>query len=120
YVNLPNNVNKREHPYSSISQDVWECWCDFWETEKLKNVSEKTKYSRSCLTTGHRGGSKSFIRDLADMADPESQQEPSQIELYKNTHYNEKKGWISFQVEENYVSNMYSEIPTICLIFSYN
>ncbi|KAF9599982.1 hypothetical protein IFM89_002017 [Coptis chinensis] len=35
--------------------------------EKVLNVSEKNKYSRSCLTTGHRGGSKSFIRALADM-----------------------------------------------------
>ncbi|KAF9588143.1 hypothetical protein IFM89_007619 [Coptis chinensis] len=79
--------------------------------ENVLNVSGKKKYSCSCLTTSHCGGSKSFIRTLADMADPESQQEPSQIELYKNTHYNEKKGWISLQAEENYVSNMYYEMP---------
>ncbi|KAF9588160.1 hypothetical protein IFM89_007849 [Coptis chinensis] len=66
--------------------------------EKVLNVSEKNKYSRSCLTTGHRGGSKSFIRALADMADPESQQEPSQLNCIKIPTIMKKKGWISLQV----------------------
>ncbi|KAF9603145.1 hypothetical protein IFM89_034155 [Coptis chinensis] len=90
--------------------------------ENVLNVSGKNKYSQPAFNNNrHRGGSKSFIRALADMADPESQQEPNQIELYKNTHYNnEKKGWISLQAEENYVGNMYFEMPTICLIFISN
>ncbi|KAF9614994.1 hypothetical protein IFM89_021548 [Coptis chinensis] len=36
YVSIPNNVNKRQHPFDGVSQESWERWCDLWETDKFK------------------------------------------------------------------------------------
>ncbi|KAF9611902.1 hypothetical protein IFM89_036685 [Coptis chinensis] len=103
YVRIPNNVNKRQHPFNGVSQDSWERWCDLWETDKFKDVSTHNQYSRSCLVVNHCAGSKSFVRIRGDMpVDPETQQEAGMIALYHKTHFSEKKGWVSHEAENNY------------------
>lgn len=51
---------------------------------------------------------------LAKQRDPETGKEPDVVEFYRNMRWNNKKGWIAPEAEENYVIHLNPFLLHLC------
>ncbi|KAL5703201.1 hypothetical protein ACHQM5_028321 [Ranunculus cassubicifolius] len=58
--------------------------------------------SREAVKVLHRAGTKNYARHRFDLRDPETNEQPNSVSLYKYTHHSLKKGWVAPLAEENY------------------
>ncbi|KAL8252194.1 hypothetical protein R6Q59_035887 [Mikania micrantha] len=84
---------KASPPYN-ISKEDWEYLCDMWCDAKFLEIAKKKVEARQNRKTESRNGSKSTIRyHLEHRHDLYSSS--GQIDTWRLTHWEEKKGWIS-------------------------
>ncbi|WCJ29443.1 hypothetical protein M5689_011079 [Euphorbia peplus] len=93
---------KRNKPTFCSDQNNWESLCDYFASDKFKKASAKNSENRKYVKAPHVTGRKSFTVLQNEIIQKELNGEPcDRIELYKRTHYSEKKGWSSATAEDN-------------------
>ncbi|KAM3308955.1 hypothetical protein P3S67_010699 [Capsicum chacoense] len=74
-----------------------------WNNLEHKKRCKINKANRTKLKYNHFIGSKAFVAARAEIGGKEFEGiDLDRIELYKNTHYKNKKGWSSEEAETNY------------------
>ncbi|XP_022882516.1 uncharacterized protein LOC111399443 isoform X1 [Olea europaea var. sylvestris] len=91
---------KANKPKEIRHQVDWDYLCDYWESERFQKRSKVVVDNRSRQEFTHFSGSISFIQWQA-MGDNVTGR-PDRIQLWKNTHYKDTKGWIHPMAEEKY------------------
>ncbi|KAJ0750901.1 hypothetical protein HanLR1_Chr05g0187201 [Helianthus annuus] len=90
-------------PPSNVSKEDWEYLCDMWSETKYKENAEKKVKARAQRKINSKNGSKSTIRYHIERGlDLESS--TGQLETWRLTHWDAKKGWISTDAAAKYVS----------------
>ncbi|WCJ24551.1 hypothetical protein M5689_006502 [Euphorbia peplus] len=94
---------KRNKPTFCSDQKNWKSLCDYFTSEKFKKASAKNSENRKNVKAPHVTGRKAFTVVQNEIIQKELNGEPcDRIELYKRTHYSEKKGWSSATAEDNW------------------
>ncbi|KAL5714359.1 hypothetical protein ACHQM5_016332 [Ranunculus cassubicifolius] len=102
YLSIPEGEDKREDPYKSVTQEEWESLCTWFESDEYKKMSARNKNNRKKQKVNHRGGCKSFVRHRYEQRNPETGEEPNQVEFYRNMRWCPQKGWVAPEAAENY------------------
>ncbi|KAK4486586.1 hypothetical protein RD792_006837 [Penstemon davidsonii] len=87
----------KQHIYDRLANrpEDWLWLCDFWETDKFKQVSEKQSNNRAKLKTNHKLGTKS-------RAAHQYEKTLDDIDMYETEYYNPKTGWANEEVEAHH------------------
>ncbi|KAK1307871.1 hypothetical protein QJS10_CPA09g00902 [Acorus calamus] len=83
------------HPVSGVTQADWEWIVDFIRSDTYQARSMTNKANREKQLFGHRAGSKPFVMH-------QKQKEVGPVDLFKDTHFSESKGWISDEAAARY------------------
>ncbi|CAH9123257.1 unnamed protein product [Cuscuta epithymum] len=94
---------KSNKPSSYPDQNNWQLLCDYFATDKFKKSSIANTENRKLVRAPHISSRKPFtVRRLEISQKQLNGDSCDRIELYKQTHFTEKKGWSSKVAEENW------------------
>ncbi|KAK1289734.1 hypothetical protein QJS10_CPB18g00450 [Acorus calamus] len=85
---IAKGSDPKAHPAMRVSHDDWKWIVDFIRSDTYQARSMVNKANREKKLYGHRAGSKAF-------AMYQKQKEVGPVDLFKDTHFSESKGWIS-------------------------
>ncbi|KAL2471331.1 Uncharacterized protein Adt_39467 [Abeliophyllum distichum] len=90
-------------PYGEMSAEDWQKCIDFFTSPTFVERSSKNKANRGKAKYPSVQGSKSFSAMRYDERDPEAQQWPGIIELFRTFHTFQDGNWVNQQAAGDYV-----------------
>ncbi|KAL3839174.1 hypothetical protein ACJIZ3_023765 [Penstemon smallii] len=99
-------VLAKQHIYDRLANrpEDWLWLCDFWETDKFKEVSEKQSNNRAKLKTNHKLGTKS-------RAAHQYEKTLDDIDMYETEYYNPKTGWANEEAHMKELQEQQNSLP---------
>ncbi|KAM6543515.1 hypothetical protein CsatB_007962 [Cannabis sativa] len=85
----------KTNPPENIQLSDWLNLCDYFCSEKQKELSEKNSANRSMMPFESRHGSKSYFSHMKSKEDPTTKEMPSLVDNFKDMHWHPTKGWIN-------------------------
>ncbi|XP_050217553.2 uncharacterized protein LOC126668390 [Mercurialis annua] len=92
YKDNIHRMRRTQQKHISVTQDIWDAWNAFWNSEKEKKRSETARANRMSEPAGagsgpvrHTGGSRSALKHM-DVMERELGRKPSATELYTRLH----------------------------------
>ncbi|XP_050238148.1 uncharacterized protein LOC126687635 [Mercurialis annua] len=85
-------MRRTKQKHISVTQDIWDAWNPFWDSEKERKMSETARANRMSEPAGagsgpvrHTGGSRYALKHM-DVIEMELGRKPSATELYTRLH----------------------------------
>ncbi|XP_050207501.1 uncharacterized protein LOC126656921 [Mercurialis annua] len=92
YKDNIHRMRRTQQKHISMTQDIWDAWNAFWNSEKERRRSETARANRMSEPAGagfgpvrHTGGSRSALKHM-DVMERELGRKPSATELYTRLH----------------------------------
>ncbi|KAL8251243.1 hypothetical protein R6Q59_034936 [Mikania micrantha] len=100
-----NATKGKTTPPSNVSKEDWKYLCDMWCGTKYLETAKKKAEARGKRKLDSRNGSKSTIRYHLERGQ-DLYSSSCQIETWRLTHWDAKKGWISKEAAATYEDMM--------------
>ncbi|KAF5932543.1 hypothetical protein HYC85_028714 [Camellia sinensis] len=97
---FPTMESALADPPENMEKETWKFLCEKWSDKDYKVRCGKNKLNREKLKVLHTAGSKAFRKVQYDERDRATGEELGLVELYKKTHFSEKKeAWVHADAE---------------------
>ncbi|XP_028055209.1 uncharacterized protein LOC114259394 [Camellia sinensis] len=101
---FPTMESALADPPENMEKETWKFLCEKWSDKDYKVRCGKNKLNREKLKVLHTAGSKAFRKVQYDERDRATGEELGLVELYKKTHFSEKKeAWVHADAEIRHV-----------------
>ncbi|KAF5962043.1 hypothetical protein HYC85_003252 [Camellia sinensis] len=100
FRSFPTMESALANPPENMEKETWKFLCEKWSDKDYKVRCGKNKLNREKLKVLHTAGSKAFRKVQYDEGDRATGEELGLVELYKKTHFSEKKeAWVHADAE---------------------
>ncbi|CAL5386551.1 unnamed protein product [Camellia sinensis] len=100
FRSFPTMESALADPPENMEKETWKFLCEKWSDKDYKVRCGKNKLNREKLKVLHTAGSKAFRKVQYDERDRATGEELGLVELYKKTHFSEKKeAWVHADAE---------------------
>ncbi|CAL5399944.1 unnamed protein product [Camellia sinensis] len=100
FRSFPTMESALADPPENMEKETWKFLCEKWSDKDYKVRCGKNKLNREKLKVLHTAGSKAFRKVQYDERDRGTGEELGLVELYKKTHFSEKKeAWVHADAE---------------------
>ncbi|CAL5353542.1 unnamed protein product [Camellia sinensis] len=100
FRSFPTMESALADPPENMEKETWKFLCEKWSDKDYKVRCGKNKLNREKLKVLHTAGSKAFRKVQYDERDRATGEELELVELYKKTHFSEKKeAWVHADAE---------------------
>ncbi|CAN6242033.1 unnamed protein product [Urochloa humidicola] len=89
----PLHLVPKASPVTSMNDDQWNTLVANWKTESKMLVCETNKGNRGNVQFHQTTGSRSYEMHLIDLANKYQNEQPNALDIFKDCHYNKKKGF---------------------------
>ncbi|CAL5420286.1 unnamed protein product [Camellia sinensis] len=103
FRSFPTMESALADPPENMEKETWKFLCEKWSDKDYKVRCGKNKLNREKLKVLHTAGSKAFRKVQYDERDRATGEELGLVELYKKTHFSEKKeAWCMLMLRLDY------------------